>query len=124
MKRREFIGGLAGAAAWPLAARALPAEGIRRMGVLNSLAEHDGEGQARFAALKRGLLELGWSEGQNIRIEARWAAGDPERFRGYAAELVALAPDVITAAASPSVSALLRATRSVPPVFANVTDPV
>ena len=125
MQRREFITLLGGAAvAWPLAARAQQADRMRRVGVLWNRAADDPEGQARLAAFLQGLQELGWTDGRNMRIDYRWAAGDADRFRTYAAELVALAPDVILASASQSVAALLQTTRTVPIVFANVIDPV
>src|SRR5262245_30283099 len=98
MKRREFITLLGGtAAAWPLAARAQQGERMRRIGVLMSQAANDPEGQARVAALLQGLQELGWKVDRNVQIDSRWAAGDSERFRQYAMELVALAPDVVLA---------------------------
>ena len=125
LKRREFITLLGGAAAaWPLAARAQQPERMRRIGVLMSLAADDPEAQARLAAFLQGLQQLGWTDGRNVRIDYRWAAGDADRIRRYAAELVALAPDVILASGSPSVAALLQATRTVPIVFAHVADPV
>jgi putative tryptophan/tyrosine transport system substrate-binding protein len=97
VKRREFITLLGGAAAWPLAARAQQGDRMRRIGVLMGMAENDPEGQARIAAFLEGLQQLGWTDGRNVRIEYRWPAGDAERIRRYAAELVALAPDVILA---------------------------
>ena len=125
MQRREFITLLGGAAvAWPRAARAQQADRMRRVGVLWNLAADDPEGQARQRAFLQGLQELGWTDGRNMRIDYRWAGGDADRFRRYAAELVALAPDVILASASVSVAALLQITRTVPIVFANVIDPV
>ena len=125
MKRREFITLLGGAAAaWPLAARAQQAERMRRIGVLMNLAADDAEGQGRVEAFLQGLQELGWTDGRNVRIDYRWAAGDTDRFRRYAEELLALAPDVILASASATVGALQQATRTVPIVFANVGDPV
>ena len=125
MRRREFITLLGGAAvAWPLAARAQRAERMRRLGVLMNLAADDPEGQARLAAFLQGLQQAGWSVGGNIRIDYRWGAGDAELFRKYAAELVALAPDVFLASGNPSVTALQQATRSVPIVFAPIADPV
>jgi putative ABC transport system substrate-binding protein len=124
MKRREFITLLGGATAWPLAARAQQPEGRRRIGVLMNLAERDPEGQARIGALREGLAKLGWTEGREWQIEYRWFAGDPDRARAYAAELVKLKPEVIFAGATPSVAALQRETRSVPIVFAQVADPV
>jgi putative ABC transport system substrate-binding protein len=123
--RRKFITGLGGAAvAWPLAARAQQADRMRRVGVLWNLAADDPEGQARLAVFLQGLQELDWTDGRNVRIDYRWAAADADRYRTYAAELVALAPDVILASASASVAALLQTTRTVPIVFVNVIDPV
>jgi putative ABC transport system substrate-binding protein len=125
MKRRGFIALLGGAAAaWPLAARAQQGERIRRIGVLHSLASDDPEGQARLTAFVQGLQELGWTDGRNVRIDYRWAAGDAERARRYAAELVALAPDVILAHGGSIVPSLLQATRTVPIVFTQTPDPV
>ena len=124
MRRREFITLLGGAAAWPLAARAQQPERVRRIGVLMNLAADDPEGQARIAAFLQELQQLGWTDGRNVRIEYRWAAGDAERIRKYAAELVALAPDVILAPGSATAVPLLQATRTVPIVFVHVTDPV
>ena len=123
MKRREFITLLGGAAAWPLAARAQQPDRMRRIGVFMNLASDDAEGQARNAAFLQGLQEAGWAVGRNVRIEYRWGAGDPELFRRYAAELVALAPDVILASGA-SMYALQQVTREVPIVFVQVPDPV
>src|SRR5580765_3731183 len=97
MRRRKFITLLGGAAAWPLAARAQQSERMRRIGVLTSLASDDPESMARIAAFLQGLQELGWSVGRNVRIDYRWGAGDAERARRHAEELVALAPNVILA---------------------------
>ena len=97
---------------------------MRRIGVLMNLPADDAEGQGRIAAFLQELQQLGWTDGRNVLIDRRWAAGDAGRFQRYAEELVALAPDVILAAAVPSVQALQRATRTVPIVFANVSDPV
>jgi putative tryptophan/tyrosine transport system substrate-binding protein len=124
MSRRDFISLLGGAAAWPLVARAQQPERMRRIGVLMSLAAGDPEAQARLVAFVQGLQEQGWTVGRNVRIDIRWAAGEPELFRRYAAELVALAPDVILGAVTSSVRALLEATRTIPIVFASATDPV
>ncbi len=125
MQRREFITLLGGAAvAWPRAARAQQADRTRRVGVLESRSADDPEGRARLAVFAQGLRELGWTEGRNLRIDYRWAAADADRNRTYAAELVALAPDVILASASASVTTLQQATRTVPIVFVNVIDPV
>jgi len=109
---------------WPHAARAQQGERMRRIGVLMNLAADDPEGQTRITAFVQGLQQLGWTEGHNVRIDYRWGAGDAEHFRRYAAELVALAPDVILASNIPVVLALQQATRTVPIVFAAVTDPV
>jgi putative ABC transport system substrate-binding protein len=124
MRRREFITLLGAAAAWPLAARAQQGERMRRIGVLMNLAADDAEGQARLAAFLRGLQQLGWIEGRNAHLDIRWGAGDAERFRRYAAELVALAPDLILAASGSTMPPLLHATRTVPIVFVQVADPV
>jgi ABC-type uncharacterized transport system substrate-binding protein len=122
MIRREFITLLgAGAAAWPLAARAQQGERVRRIGVLMSTAADDPVAKTRGAAFLQGLQQLGWTEGNNVRIDYRWGAGDADRIRRYAAELIELAPDVILASSAPSVASLLQATRTVPIVFAAVT---
>src|SRR5262245_25177795 len=119
-RRRAFITLLGGAAAWPLAARAQQ----RHIGVLMNLAADDPESQHRMTAFVQGLQQLGWTDGRNVRIETRWGAADVDRFRSYAAALVALAPDVILASGQPSVVALQHATRTVPIVFLQVADPV
>jgi putative ABC transport system substrate-binding protein len=125
MRRREFIRLLGGvAAAWPIATRAEQADGARRIGVLMNLAVDHPEAQARRAAFQQALQQLGWVEGGNVRIDYRWAGNDTVRLRKFAAELVALAPDVILANATPSVAALQEATHTVPVVFVNVADPV
>jgi putative ABC transport system substrate-binding protein len=122
MRRRDFIT-LLGGAAWPFAARA-QADRVRRIGVLMALAADDPTGQARLVAFVQGLQQWGWTDGRNVRIDTRWAAGDAERFRKYAAELVALAPDVILASGGTGVGALLQATRALPIVFTQTNDPV
>jgi putative ABC transport system substrate-binding protein len=123
VKRRNFITLLGGAAvAWPLAAYAQ--ERMRRIGVLTNIPSDDPEGMARLAAFLQGLQQLGWTDGQNVQIDYRWAAGDAERIRKYAMELVALAPDVILATGISTARPLLQATRSVPIVFVQVTDAV
>jgi len=125
VKRREFITLLGGAACgWPLAARAQQRERTRRIGVLQSLAADDPEGQGRLSAFAQSLQQLGWTIGRNVQIDTRWAAGDAERFRGYAAELVALTPDVILAVGAAAVGPLRQVTRTVPIVFVNTSDPV
>ena len=123
--RREFMALLGGAAAtWPLGARAQQPERVRRIGVLTNLAADDPEGQVRNTAFAQALAQLGWTVGQNLRIENRWAAADAERIRRYAAELVTLAPDVVLATGAAGVAPLLQATRTVPVVFVLVPDPV
>src|SRR5262245_7817963 len=123
--RREFITLLGGAAAaWPVVARAEPGERMRRIGSLTNLRADDPEGQARNTVFLQELAQLGWMEGRNVQIEGRWAAGDTERLRKYAAELIALTPDVILARGSQAVAALRPATRIVPIVFEPVTGPV
>src|SRR5215470_2399695 len=126
MRRREFVTLLGGAAAvaWPLAARAQQPERMRRIVILHTPAADDPEGQARNTVLLHGLTQLGWTDGRNVRIETRWAAGDADRIRRYAAELVALAPDVIVATGSATVGPLLQATHTAPIVFVSVPDPV
>jgi ABC-type uncharacterized transport system substrate-binding protein len=125
MKRRAFISLLGGSAAtWPLAARAPQPHRVRRIGVFMPGVADDPEYEVRIAAFLQGLGELGWIVGRNVRIDYRWGAGDVERYRAIAAELVALAPDVLLATGYATVSALQKATGSVPIVFANVTDPV
>ena len=124
MRRREFIAGLAGAAAWPLAGRAQQPERMRRIGVLSALAADDPESMGRIAALLQGLQELGWSVGRNVRIDYRWGASDADRARRSAAELVALVPDIILANGGSIMAPLQQVTRTVPIVFAAVADPV
>jgi putative tryptophan/tyrosine transport system substrate-binding protein len=125
MRRRNFIALLGGAAAaWPLTARAQQGEQMRRIGVLMNLAADDLEGQARIAAFHQGLQESGWTIGRNVRVDVRWETGDADRIRRYAAELVALAPDIILASAAAAMVAVQQASRTVPIVFVNIIDPV
>ena len=124
MKRREVITLLGAAAAWPLAAGAQQAERMRRIGVLLPAAADDPEWQARLAAFHQGLALLGWTIGRNVRIDTRWATTDAAEIRRHAAELVALAPDVILASGTSTVGPLLQATRTVPIVFPTIGDPV
>jgi len=126
MKRRAFITFLGGAAAWPLAARAQQPERMRRIGVLMNLAAADPESTARVTAFAQGLQESGWTIGRNVQIDTRWAAADADLFRRYAAELVALAPDIILilAGGGAVVPSLLQATRAIPIVFTQTPDPV
>ena len=125
MKRREFITLFGGAAVRGRSRRcAQQSERMRRIGVLMSLAADDPEGQARLDAFVQALQELGWTDGRNVRIDTRWSAGNADDVRKYAAELVALAPDVILASGGSVVGPLLQATRTVPIVFTQTPDPV
>jgi putative ABC transport system substrate-binding protein len=125
MKRREFMAFLGSAAvAWPLAARAQQGERMRRIGVLMNLAADDAQSKARIAAFLQGLQQLGWTDGRNVTIDYHWGAGDHERIRKSAQELVALAPDVILAGGAITVVPLQQVSRTIPIVFGNVTDPV
>jgi len=124
MRRREFITLLGGAAAWPLAAGAQQGERLRRIGVLNPSAADDAVFQARIGAFQQELALLGWNIGRNVRIDIRWATTNAAEIRRQAAELVALAPDVILAAGDSTMPPLLEATRAVPIVFPVSTDPV
>ena len=124
MIRREFMTLLGGAAAWPLAARAQQAGRMRRIGVLLPSAANDPESMSRVTAFLQGLQELGWTDGRNVRIDFRWGAGDAEQYGKIASDLIALAPDVVLTLGTLSVKALQRATRTVPIVFAQTTDPV
>jgi len=126
MKRREFIKAIAGsvAATWPLAARAQQGDGVRRVGIFMDLSEQDAEGQTRVAAFRKGMEDLGWTEGRNIKFDTRWTAGDPARMRKYSAELVGLAPEVIMNGGLPTLVIMQQETRTIPIVFAQVLDPV
>src|SRR5215831_4894808 len=125
LRRRQFLRLLGGAAAaWPVAARAQQADRVTRIGALMTQAADDPEGQSRLLALAQGLQESGWTMGRNMRIEIRWGAGDPERYRRYAAELVTVAPDVILVNGPPALAQVQQATRDIPIVFAVVADPV
>jgi putative ABC transport system substrate-binding protein len=128
MKRREFISLLGGAAApslfWPRAARAQQNERIRRIAVLNNIAEGDRDAQAWIGAFRQRLESLGWNEGRNLKIDARWGAGDLAHLRAHAAELVSMAPDVAFADSTPAISALQQATPTIPIVFVGGSNPV
>jgi putative ABC transport system substrate-binding protein len=124
MRRREFITLFGGAAAWPLATRAQQPERRRHVGVLMNHSADDAQGQARLAAFQQGLQRLGWADGRNLQIDTRWTAGNPDNIRKYAAELVALAPDVILAHGSATAGPLIQTTRTVPIVFTQTPDPV
>src|SRR6266446_646173 len=122
--RRGFITILVGATIWPLAGHAQESERIRRVGVLIAFPENDPYTQAHVTAFAQALGRLGWVEGKNIRIDYRFAAGDPTLFNTYAAELVGLAPDVLLAGNTPAAVALRQQTRTIPIVFALVADPI
>ena len=125
MKRREFISLVGGAAAWPLTARAQQPDRMRRIGVLMGYAESDREGQANVAVFREALEKLGWAEGRNMRIDTRWATpGDVESRQRFVKELIALRPDLILSHGTPVTAALLQQTRTIPIVFAGVSDPV
>jgi putative ABC transport system substrate-binding protein len=124
LKRRDFITLLGGAVGWPLAARAQQPSRMQRIGMLMNLAADDPESAARITAFAQGLEKSGWTAGRNVRIDYRWAAGDTRSFQRYAEELVALAPNILVGAATPSVLALQQATHTVPIVFVAVADPV
>src|SRR6516164_10171178 len=123
MRRREFIAGVGSAAAWPLVARAQQSDRIRRIGVLMAFDETDPEGKARLSGFTQGLSELGWTDSRNLRIDVLWAIDNVNRVRALAKELVALQPDVILGGATPATAALQLETRTIPIVFASVSDP-
>jgi putative ABC transport system substrate-binding protein len=125
IKRREFIAGLGGAAAWPLAARAQQGDRVRRIGVLMSYDENDPVTKTMLSAFTQALASLGWTDGRNVRIDLRWHGDDSNRIGALAQELVGLTPDIIvTTNTTPATVALQRETRTIPIVFANVADPV
>jgi putative ABC transport system substrate-binding protein len=124
MRRREFVTLVGGTAAWPLAAHAQQADRTRRIGVLMALAADDPQVPVRVAAFAQGLQQRGWTDGHNLRIDYRWAGGDPDLTRRYASELVALGADVILCSGASTMGPLQHATRTVPIVFTNVADPV
>jgi putative ABC transport system substrate-binding protein len=124
MRRREFIGLLSGAVAWPLAGRAQQTERIRRIGFVHGLAASDPEDQARIAAFQQGLSALGWIEGRNISIDHRFASGDPARAQAIVTEMVHTAPELIVGQSTPVVAALKQTTGTIPIVFAVLNDPV
>jgi putative ABC transport system substrate-binding protein len=125
MRRREFISLLGGAAAaWPFAARAQRLDRMRLVGVLEDFAENDSAAQSNIAAFRDTLTKLEWKEGSNLRIELRWSAGNVDRMRTFAKELVDLHPDAIFGQTTPGIAALTRETQTIPIVFATVADPV
>ena len=124
MRRRSFIALVGGAAAWPLAARAQQPSGMRRVGVLMAFDETDPEANVYLSGFTRGLAELGWTNGSNLRMDVRWGAGNVDRMRLSAKELLDLQPDTILAHGTPATAAFQRETRTIPIVFASVSDPV
>jgi ABC-type uncharacterized transport system substrate-binding protein len=124
MQRRQFIALLGGAVTWPLEARAQQDQRVRRIGVLSSLAEDDPESVARRPAFEQALKALGWTNGSNLRVDYRWGADDADRVRKLAAEIIALAPDVILTSGNSVLAPLMQATRTIPIVFVQVIDPV
>jgi ABC-type uncharacterized transport system substrate-binding protein len=124
MRRREFISLVGGAAAWPLSARAQQGQRMRRIGIFISFAESDSQAQGYVAAFREGLQKLGWTEGQNIQIDIRWATPDPAIMQQFAKELVASQPNLILSSGTPATLALLQQTRTIPIIFATVVDPV
>jgi putative ABC transport system substrate-binding protein len=125
MQRRDFVILVGGAAAWPFSARAQRPERVRRIGILfGGFSDDDPEPPTRVEAFRRHLQQLGWTEGRNLQIDLRIGAGDRERLREYAAELIGLMPDVLSANGGAALTALVRQTRTIPIVFANVFDPV
>jgi putative ABC transport system substrate-binding protein len=124
MRRRDLATVIAGAAVWPIAAHAQQSQKMRRIGVLSSLAETDPEAQAWDAAFRRRLIELQWIDGRNVHIDYRWGAGSVDRMQLFAKELVRLNPDVLVSISTPATAALQAETRTIPIVFAWVSDPV
>jgi putative tryptophan/tyrosine transport system substrate-binding protein len=124
LRRREFVTLLGGAAGWPLMARAQQPERLRGIGVLMQYAESDPEARERAKALAEGLQKLGWEVGRNLRIDYRWAGGDPDRFRLHAADLVKLEEALVLAVSTPAVNALRRESVTIPIVFTQVSDPI
>jgi len=124
MRRREFITLVGGAVTWPLATHAQQGERMRRIGVLMPWDENDPEGKLRYSAFTQALVDLGWTDGRNVRMDLRWAGGDVNRIRALAQELVGLQPDIILTSATAATVALQRETRTIPIVFASMGDPV
>jgi putative ABC transport system substrate-binding protein len=124
MQRRSFLTLLGGAAAWPLAAQAQQAGRVRRVGVLMAFNENDPEAKAYLSGFAQGLAELGWTDGHNLRMDVRWGAGNVDRMRMSAKELLDLQPDAILAHGTPATAAFRRETKTIPIVFASVSDPI
>src|SRR3984893_3287667 len=124
MRRRQFIAGLGGVAAWPIAAWAQQPDRMRRGGGMMAFDENDPEAKAYLSGFTQGLAELGWTDGRNLRMDVRWAAGNVDRMRMFAKEVVGLQPDVILSQGTPVTAALQRETRTIPIVIAAVLEPV
>src|SRR5215469_4637902 len=124
MKRREFIAGLGGAVAWPVVVRAQQDTRVRRIGVLLPFEENDALAKSNRSAFTQALAGLGWTDGRNVRMDLRWAGGDINRIQALAQELVGLQPDIIFASTTPVIGALQRETRTIPIVFAGISEPV
>src|SRR5271170_8431812 len=124
MRRRDFIAGLAGTAAWPLVTRAEQPNRARRVGVLMNVVQEDPGGPADVMAFRQGLAELGWIEGRNVDIEFRWPGGDIDRIHTLAKELVGERPDVLIGRSTPTTAALKQETATIPIIFVNVTEPI
>jgi putative ABC transport system substrate-binding protein len=124
LRRRDFIAALGGAAAWPLVARAQQGDRVRRIGVLMSWDENDPAVKTYFSAFTQALVDLGWTDGRNVRMDVRWAGADINRIRALAQELVSLQPDIILASGTPATVALQREARTIPIVSLTAADPV
>jgi putative ABC transport system substrate-binding protein len=124
MNRRDFIAGLGGAAAWPLAVRAQQRGRVRRIGVLMPYDENDPVSKSYLSTFTKALADLGWTDGRNVRMDLRWGGDDINRIRALARELVGLQPDIILTSGTPETVALQRETRTIPIIFAGVADPV
>jgi ABC-type uncharacterized transport system substrate-binding protein len=124
IRRRDFITLVGGAVMWPLAVRAQQPARMRRIGMLHNLAEGDRDAQIWIGAFRQRLESLGWSEGRDLQIDIRWGAGDPDRYRSHAAELVSMAPDVLFGDSTPTIAALQQTTRKIPIVFVGGSNPV
>ena len=124
MNRREIIAGLGSAAAWPVVARAQQGDRMQRIGLLMSANESDPVWKPRVSAFTQALADLGWTDGRTMRMDVRWGGGDTNRIRALAQELAGLQPDIIVTNATPAAAAVQRETRTIPIVFANVSDPV
>ena len=124
MRRREFIAGLGGAVAWPMAARVQQGDRVRRIGVLMPGYENDPVYKPRVSAFTQALADSGWTDGRNVRMDLRWGGDDIDQIRALAQELVGLQPDIIVTNGTPATAAVQRETRTIPIVFATLSDPV